>query len=290
MIRIIIVLLFTVLPVSAERMPDNVAHVVFSSDNSVRISDLPSITPEVFALVRDSIEFNSKAIPYVDSARWAKWKPSEFSSVRRFDYSGDGAPDLILDGLIAAEQNITYLWLHHDSTYEFHYCLKGEAIRFLRESVFDPYSIVIEEGLCCDGYIGEYTLLEPIWYADRIKYISRLVIKQFRDTQIPITRTMSKHFRLSNAECLLRTEPVITNDYDCYWSDFEEMEVCGNIIARFTQPGNGIAFAEERDSLGGLWYFVTVSPESKITYNRFYRASAAYLCGWVDSASIEFVK
>ncbi|MEP0828111.1 MAG: hypothetical protein HRF51_06270 [bacterium] len=290
MLRIIFFFIIIVLPVSAEMTSENVAHIIFSSDCSIRTIALHSLTGDEFALVKDSIDFGATYLPQILSDSWPTWKPSEFNYLWRIDFSGDGNPDFIQTGFFVSEAPLTFLWIYDGTGYKLHDQLDGEVIRLVRETPYDSYSIILEDGWCCAGYIGYYTLLRPVWFNNRFTYTTRMIIAQFRNTKIPPAKTMERNFTVEISECLLRETPEKIDTYDSLFSEIENLPVYGNIVARFPVGAMGIAFAEENDSTGLPWFFVTFDDNLNPTYSRFYGDSAAYLCGWVDSASIEFVK
>ncbi len=215
------------------------------------------------------------------------------STCSRFcDFTGDGIDDLIYSNYVGGEEMLTVIWEKQDTMYRIAGSAWGEIAKILVDTNSNHYSFVIVSGLCCDGFIADIKVYSPILKNDNLNYIEKYRYRSFgKSFSVDNYEIIQKKRLLVNKDtCCLRSCPKVDNEYDKEISDFEDMPVYGNIIARLKEGGMGTAYAKFKDESENLWFFVALDTNARVTYNRFYRDTLANKCGWIEDRFLEFVE
>jgi hypothetical protein len=284
---LIVILLYSILA----NAQDNVADVLFANSNSVNYEQL---SPCRLSEIKQFKRFLDEPIESWHSSCYSdsplEGVDSTLTQFRLVDFSGDGVKDLIYTSYCSSETQFNFLWLRDGDSLKFVGSYVGTVKYLFRSNVLEPYSLVMVTGYCCAGYVGNYYVYRFNAGTKPKQLDSLYTIREFSGTVFP-TQTMHPiPFVVSQEGYQLRSSPIVFDSLDTDLSDMEEVEVRGNILARFQKGSRGLAVAKQADATGREWWFVVMDGEAKMIYTRFYSKQAASVCGWMSSRFLSRVE
>lgn len=291
---ILIILLFSSISVFAVEAKKVIPNILFREYKQSSFGKLPKLSVEELVPVISNLEISSEYANEFDIMTDTE-DLEGMSNVYRFhDFTGDGIEDLVYNGYVGGNEEMLFvLWEKQNGKFRIAGVNWGEIAKiFLELNNNKIYSFAIISGLCCDGSIGDIKIFSPLFKEDNLTYTEKYRYRFFVWTSFPDGYKIisEKRFQIKIDSCCLRGSTKTDNEYDKELSNFEDMPVYGNIIARLKKGSTGTAYAKFQDKSKNLWWFVALDTNARVTYNRFYRDTCAYKCGWIDTKFLDTIE
>lgn len=195
------------------------------------------------------------------------------------DLNNDRLIDIIYEGWGGGESDRVIIFLNENN--------KGF------KKVFDDFQFV-ESLEIINGRLSSITILDFGCCAEYVEYETKYKLNDNFDKSISYQRAkpnyvqapktlfkQPKQFVTMNDEYTLRSSPVI-NDTATFIYDAVGK---GNVIAKYPKNSKGMAWAEERDKEGRIWWLVEMYPVEKLNENLIYYKDSIPVreIGWMSS-------
>ncbi len=193
--------------------------------------------------------------------------------------NGDDKIDLIFNGYSGGESDIIKFFIQKNSEFSkwfeiFQYPLDIK----IKENRITEIT-TIDYG-CCDSYM---TTISKYKINEKEKLISETAFVNWTDmigTYIKPIR-----FEIINKKYYLRDSPFIDNN-----KEHPRFDNKGNIIGELTKGQKGIAFKQEKDSIGTIWWLIETEPLDSLQHSYFYdnKIKTSYI-GWISSNYVKTI-
>jgi hypothetical protein len=213
------------------------------------------------------------------------------------DFNGDGLDDIIFNGHNGgseAEYIIIFINTGNSFVKIFTEYQKIHKIVFENGKVNRLY--IQDDGCCC-----EYIRINKIFSVDYSSKLPKInAISQMQYLNNSVEKFPNSYFdkpikfEVSNNKYNIRFSPVIDDTTEVYYCGEPEN---GNSLGKIKSGSIGYALAEQVDTTGRIWWYVAMSPNSKIYesvyYNDevhyYYPLNNTYKLGWISSRFVKII-
>ena len=207
------------------------------------------------------------------------------------DFNGDGFDDIVFDGQSGGEANEISIFINTGQSFTkiFTEYQKIHKIVFENGKVIKLY---IQNGRCC----CEYLLTNKIYnvdYSENLPKINLITQMQYLDNNI---EEYPSHyfdkpvkFRVLNNKYNIRFSPVIDDTTEVWYCGEPQK---GNSLGKIKSGSIGYALAESVDATGRIWWYVAITPDSKIYEPVYYDEKISpntYKLVWISSRFVEVI-
>ncbi len=273
-------------PASAPAEHDALADILFPASKHVTPSQFSRLTEAEYRDILALIRFQPDAC-------WDYVKTNlsqHLDLFRKFDFSGDGADDLVFSSYCMQPEMRNYFWVREGKGYQYAGFIEGNILKVIREKGSPRFSAVVSRGWGENGYVGSISLYTLQKGKAGMTFGIQKKIMEFGGLTVPAIRTDSLKIVIRKDKTPMRSGPEINNEYDPGKTATEGRLVNGNIIAELAKGSRGEAISEFQDTQGIVWKFIIMNKDVLPQSHRFYDDRDGYKAGWVEAGSIEVVR
>ena len=208
------------------------------------------------------------------------------------DFNGDGLNDVIYNGHISgseAEYIIIFINTGKTFVHIFTEIQKFHKIVFSNDKVTKLY---IQDGGCC----CEYILINKIYDVDYSAKVPKMkLISQMQYLNNSVEKYPSNYFdkpvkfKVLNNKYNIRFSPILDDTTEVWYCGEPKN---GNSLGKIKSGSMGYALAESIDATGRVWWYVAITPESKIYESMYHDDDIrpnTYKLGWISSRFVEVI-
>lgn len=207
--------------------------------------------------------------------------------IKTVDINSDSLLDIIYSGPSGGEPNVVFLFIQTESGFKnvFKAYQGVVKVEWKNGSINKVYT---HDWGCC----ADYRLFNTVY---RVNYTNGIPTfhEIFQSVEL---NGMAKpkqyfnepiNFRVDNPNYNIRFQPLIDST-----SENPLLESKGNHIAKLPENATGIAYGSEKDSIGRVWWYVSINPtfnKKNILTNEI-PTYPTHLIGWISSRYVTQIK